>query len=334
MAPPVLLPWASTPGTRVRWADLRGWLLGLGNIHGRTPRLRDAQLQAHVEALDEAVVDHALDPWALMVLQDLLERWRRGLRRSEVERAKRLEGLDLRATARAHRLQEMPGPRFWALALLARVVQRLRARLPKGVGEASLGAFLGRHLERLVTRVQAALRPSVTTLGASDVLSLGDLAEGFTPPMLVDGTLREADQGLDVETLGERVKRLATLGSAPTLIAPSAPTDASRDLLLRVFTAEGVRAVYRRGGHVLLPVQPGEHWWWGLVRRRGAFGIPWPAGVALSGWNEELARDVLSRLKPAHLHITGLPVLQLDPLHAALTELSPGTRATATLERT
>ena len=73
----------TTPGTRVTFSDVRGWMDGYLRIHRRPPATqRHVQLRAHVAVLTRELIAQEDDPEVLEALRDLFQEPRAGLKPS------------------------------------------------------------------------------------------------------------------------------------------------------------------------------------------------------------------------------------------------------------
>jgi len=71
----------TTPGTRVTFSDVRGWMDGYLRIHRRPPATqRHVQLRAHVAVLTRELIAQEDDPVALEALRDLFQEPKSGLK--------------------------------------------------------------------------------------------------------------------------------------------------------------------------------------------------------------------------------------------------------------
>lgn len=71
----------TTPGTRVTFSDVRGWMDGFLRIHRRPPATqRHVQLRAHVAVLTRELIAQEDDPEVLEALRDLFQEPKSGLK--------------------------------------------------------------------------------------------------------------------------------------------------------------------------------------------------------------------------------------------------------------
>jgi hypothetical protein len=71
----------TTPGTRVTFSDVRGWIDGYLRIHRRPPATqRHLQLRAHVAVLTRELIAQEDDPAVLEALRDLFQEPKSGLK--------------------------------------------------------------------------------------------------------------------------------------------------------------------------------------------------------------------------------------------------------------
>ena len=154
----------ATPGTRITWSDLRGWLDGWREIYGRASSARRYEtLSAHLGLLSEAVVEAAEVP-ELDELERVLAEGhnvlppkgkreghpttglRDAINRTRTRRGKERRGGSGRAGLDAERLLEV-------------AVGVLRARPPAGIEGAYIDGFLARNRGTLIGIVRGAFGP-------------------------------------------------------------------------------------------------------------------------------------------------------------------------------
>ena len=151
----------ATPGTRISWSDLRGWLDGWREIYGRASSSRRYEtLSAHLGLLSEAVVEASGVPELDELERVLVEghnvlpargkraehpttRLRDAIDRTRTRRGKERRGEGGRAGIDAERLLEV-------------AVGVLRARPPAGVDVAYVEGFVGRNRGTLLGIVRGA----------------------------------------------------------------------------------------------------------------------------------------------------------------------------------